>query len=127
MEEYSPTTLFLAEIKQRLAPLGIPVFFSTKELENYERDLGEHLDEVIVIGTYTSVERNAQSGHLMEDISQMVDIYLPIGDRAHAEEVKFKARKLLGRQVTNNAEITVDDSLGREIYRIFMRVSKTLI
>lgn len=117
---YSPTTLYLKELSNRLSQLEMPVYFK----------LPDHsvLEPFVVIGQNTSdTGKTAQTGALIEDVSVMIDIFLPGDSRTNAEETKSKALRLLGRNTMMNAPIRIDNSIGREVYHITLRVTETIM
>lgn len=117
---YSPSTLFLKSVKDRLEPLKIPVYFS---LPN-----SDVLEPFIVIGTNSSTtSKTAQTGAVIEDLGLNIDAYLPNDSRTDAEEVKSQMIRLLGRNQRTNAQILMDDSIGREVYHVVVSITETIM
>lgn len=118
MTTYSPSTLFLKELLDRLEVLAIPIYFY---LPN-----SDVLEPFIVIGSNSSdTSRTAQTGAVIEDITVNIDIFLEGSSRTDAEEVKSKALRAIGRR-NATANVIPDDSIGREIYHISIVVSDTI-
>lgn len=118
MTTYSPSTLFLKELSDRLKVLAIPIYFY---LPN-----SDVLEPFIVIGSNSSdTSKTAQTGVVIEDITVNIDIFLDSSSRTDAEEVKAKALRALGRRKAT-ANIIPDDSIGREVYHVSIVVSDTI-
>lgn len=116
---YAPSTLFIKDISERLKALEIPIYFELPE--------PEVLEPFIVIGGYTTTSgRTAKTNNLIEDMTLNVDIFLPKNSRTEAEEVRFKAIKLIGRREGMDSTLLIDDSIGRETYHIPFRISQIL-
>lgn len=104
-------------MQQRLKSLGLPVFFKSQGASTAE--------PFAVIGTNDSTPISAQSGPLIENATVLIDIFMPIRSRTDAEEMKSKATRTLGRCVVSS-QMTTDNTIGREVYMIKMRVSDIL-
>ena len=118
MTTYSPSTLFLKELHDRLEVLAIPIYFY---LPN-----SDVLEPFIVIGSNLSdTSRTAQTGAVIEDITVNIDIFLDSSSRTNAEEIKSKALRALGRR-NATANIIPDNSIGREVYHVSIVVSDTI-
>ena len=110
MTTYSPSTLFLKELHDRLEVLAIPIYF---KLPN-----SDVLEPFIVIGSNSSdTSQTAQTGAIIEDITVNIDIFLDGSSRTDAEEVKAKALRALGRRNVT-ANIIPDDSIGRDVWQV---------
>lgn len=115
MTNYSPSTLFLKDLHDRLGVLAIPVYFKLPK--------SDVLEPFIVIGSNSSdTSKTAQTGAVIEDITANIDIYLEGSSRTNAEEVKSKALRALGRRHAT-ANIIPDNSIGREVYHVSITVS----
>lgn len=118
MTTYSPSTLFLKELHDRLEVLAIPIYFY---LPN-----SDVLEPFIVIGSNSSdTSRTAQTGTVIEDITVNIDIFLDGSSRTDAEEIKSKALRAIGRR-NATANIIPDNSIGREVYHVSIVVSDTI-
>ncbi|SFC84973.1 hypothetical protein SAMN05660328_11510 [Streptococcus gallolyticus] len=118
MTTYSPSTLFLKELHDRLEVLAIPIYF---KLPN-----SDVLEPFIVIGSNSSdMSQTAQTGAVIEDITVNIDIFLDSSSRTDAEEIKSKALRALGRR-NATANIIPDNSIGREVYHVSIAVSDTI-
>lgn len=118
--EYSPATLYLNEVKNRLGTLKIPVYFKLPK--------SDVLEPFIVIGTNISdTSKTAQTGAIIEDFGLNIDAFLPADSRTNAEEFKSKMIRSLGRNKRINAQLLMDNSIGREVYHISINVTETLI
>ena len=117
---YSPSTLFLKSVKDRLEPLKIPIYFYLPNSDVPE--------PFIVIGSNTSdTSRTAQTGSIIDDFGLNIDAFLPATSRTEAEEVKSKMIRALGRNQRINAQILMDDSIGREVYHISINITETIM
>ena len=118
MTNYSPSTLFLKELHDRLEVLAIPIYF---HLPN-----PDVLEPFVVIGSNSSgTSKTAQTGAIIEDITVNIDIFLDGSSRTDAEEVKSKALRALGRR-NATANIIPDDAIGRDVYHVSIVVSDTI-
>ena len=118
MTTYSPSTLFLKELHDRLEVLAIPIYFHLPT--------PDVLEPFIVIGSNSSdISRTAQTGAVIEDVTVNIDIFLDGSSRTDAEEVKSKALRALGRR-NATANIIPDDSVGRDVYHVSIVVSDTI-
>lgn len=118
MTTYSPSTLFLKELHDRLEVLAIPIYF---KLPN-----SDVLEPFIVIGSNSSdTSQTAQTGAVIEDITVNIDIFLDSSSRTNAEEIKSKALRALRRR-NATANIIPDNSIGREVYHVSIVVSDTI-
>lgn len=118
MTTYSPSTLFLKELHDRLEILAIPIYFY---LPN-----SDVLEPFIVIGSNSSdTSQTAQTGAVIEDITVNIDIFLDSSSRTNAEEIKSKALRAIGRR-NATANIIPDNSIGREVYHVSIVVSDTI-
>lgn len=117
---YSPATLFLKSVKDRLELLNIPVYFSLPK--------SDVLEPFIVIGANVSdTSKTAQTGVIIEDFGLNIDAFVSAESRTDAEEVKSKIIRLLGRSRRTNAQILMDDSIGREVYHISITITETIM
>lgn len=117
---YSSTTKFLKELEERLSDLDIPIFYKLPEASKME--------PFLVIGSVTSdTGKTALTGAVIEDMTVSIDIFLPNNSRTLVEEAKFKAIRLLGRNTKVSATVMLDDSIGREVYHIAIRVTESII
>ena len=115
MTNYSPSTLFLKELHDRLEVLAIPIYFHLPD--------PDVLEPFVVIGSNSSdTSQTAQTGVVIEDITVNIDIFLDGSSRTDAEEVKSKALRALNA----TANIIPDDSIGRDVYHVSIVVSDTI-
>ena len=118
MTYYSPSTLFLKELHDRLEVLAIPIYF---HLPN-----PDVLEPFIVIGSNSSAtSKTAQTGAIIEDNKIKIKNIKNNSSRTDAEEVKSKALRALGRR-NATANIIPDDSVGRDVYHVSIVVSDTI-
>ena len=115
--EYSPTTLYLKDLQERLAVLDMPVVFKLPK-ETYP-------EPFILIGGGTGTPIDHQSGQWVETQTTLIDIFMSANSRTNAEEIRSKAVRALGRQVVSH-QLLLDTSLGREVYDIKIRVTQIL-
>lgn len=117
---YSPTTLYLNEVKNRLGALNIPIYFKLPK--------SDVLEPFIVIGSNVSdTSKTAQTGAVVEDFGLNIDAFLPADSRTNAEEFKSKMIRVLGRNKRINAQLLMDNSIGREVYHVAINITETLI
>lgn len=117
---YQPMTIYLKGIENKLSKLDIPILFKLPD--------ASYPEPFIVLGSHNSIDfRTAKTGNLIEDTTLNIDIYMPISSRLVAEEVKSKAARLLGRTENIDSTMLIDDSIGREVYHIFIRVTDIII
>lgn len=120
MAIYSPTTHHLKDIETRLKTLDIPVHYKLPDPEVPE--------PFAVIGGHDSnTSRTAQNGSVIEDNTLNVDIYVSANSRTVAEETRSKAVRAIGRREGVDSTIMMDDSIGREVYHVAIRISDILI
>ncbi|MBP2621124.1 hypothetical protein ACVRXQ_12115 [Streptococcus panodentis] len=117
----SPTTKLLKSLKERLGPLGFPVHFKLPSASVAE--------PFAVVGAITSdTSKTAQTGLIIEDSTVQIDIYLSGSkSRVYAENVKSQAIRLLGRSTRTTSSILMDNSIGREVYHIVIRMTETIL
>lgn len=117
---YAPSTLFIKDISERLKTLDMPVYFKLPG--------PEVLEPFIVIGGHSATDgpSSLNGGNVIEDIALRVDIYLPNNSRTKAEETRFNAIKAIGRRRGVASDLLMDDSIGREVYHIPIRISEIL-
>lgn len=118
--EYSPATLYLNEVKNRLGTLKIPVYFKLPK--------SDVLEPFIVIGTNISdTSKTAQTGAIIEDFGLTIDAYLPGNSVTNAIEVKSQIIRALGRNTRTNAQLMMDNSIGREVYHVSINITETIL
>ncbi|EPU68788.1 TPA: hypothetical protein ACGN4E_000714 [Streptococcus agalactiae] len=118
--DYSPETLYLKKVKNRLGVLDIPIYFKLPK--------SDVLEPFIVVGTNISdLSKTAQTGAVIDDFSLNIDAFLPGDSRLDAEEIKSRMLRLLGRNNQIKAQILVDNSIGREVYRVAINITEILI
>ncbi|MCC9939181.1 hypothetical protein HK127_04085 [Streptococcus agalactiae] len=117
---YSPSTIYLNEVKKMLELLNIPISFKMPK--------SDVLEPFIVIGSNISdTSKTAQTGTVVEDFGLNIDVFLPADSRTNAEEVKSKIIRLLGRNKRINAQLLMDNSVGREVYHVAINITEILI
>lgn len=118
--QYSPATLHLADIEQRLTPLKIPIY--------YKLPTSDVLEPFMVIGTTSSsMHPTALQGRAIEAHSVQIDVFVPGDSRTVAEEVKARVIRLLGRNTSLQANLLMDDSVGREVYHIVVNFTENIL
>ncbi|HFH8920910.1 TPA: hypothetical protein ACGNW3_000425 [Streptococcus agalactiae] len=118
--DYSPETLYLKKVKNRLGVLDIPIYFKLPK--------SDVLEPFIVVGTNISdLSKTAQTGAVIDVFSLNIDAFLPGDSRLDAEEIKSRMLRLLGRNNQIKAQILVDNSIGREVYRVAINITEILI
>jgi len=117
---YSPTTLHLKDIETRLKTLDMPVYYKLPGPEVPE--------PFAVIGGHDSdTNRTALNGPIIEDNTLNIDIYITANSRTEAEETRSKAVRAIGRRSGVDSTIMMDESIGREVYHVAMRISDILV
>lgn len=117
---YSPSTLYLNEVKNRLGTFNIPIYFKLPK--------SDVLEPFIVIGSNVSdTSKTAQTGAVVGDFGLNIDAFLPATSRTDAEEVKSRMIMSLGRNKRINAQLLMDNSVGREVYHIAINITEILI
>lgn len=114
---YSPTTLYLKDLQERLSILDMPVVFKLPK--------DDYPEPFILIGGGTGTPYTYQHGSWVETQTTLIDIFLSPNSRTQAEEIRSKAVRALGSQVVSH-QLIVDTSLGREVYNIKIRVTQIL-
>lgn len=117
---YSPSTLYLKSLEERLKDLNIPIYFRLPP--------EEVLEPFLVIGNNsTSTELTAQNGLMVERMDVQIDIFVDGSSRVEAEEMKSRAVRLLGRNNYITTQILADDTVGREVFHIVLTVSDIVL
>lgn len=120
MAIYSPMTKFIKDISERLKKLNMPILFKLPEPSFRE--------PFIVIGSHSNIDwRTAKIGNLIEDTSLNIDIYLPNNSRTNAEEIRSKAVRLIGRREGVDSTLLIENSIGREVYHIPIRITEIIV
>lgn len=118
--DYSPATLYLKQVKDRLEVLKIPVYFKLPK--------SDVLEPFIVIGSNVSdTSKTAQTGAIIEDLGLRIDAFVQSNSRTDAEETKSKIIRALGRNRRINAQLLMDNSIGREVYHIAIDITETIL
>ncbi|MDO4671238.1 MAG: hypothetical protein Q4A67_07190 [Aerococcus sp.] len=118
--EQLPSFQYLIDLKTRLQRLGYPVYFKLPA--------PEILEPFVVIGANSSdTSKTAQTGCLIEDLAVLITIFMPIDSRNNAEKARALAMRYLPRGQRITSEVSVDDSIGREVYKITIRVIHTIM
>ncbi|MGT2926861.1 hypothetical protein [Streptococcus cuniculipharyngis] len=113
---YSPMTRYLKSLKDKLAILGLPIYFKLPDVSVSE--------PFLVIGANSSdTSQTAQTGPMIEVVTISVDVFLSNVSRTEAEEMKSRAIRVLGRSRKIFANVILDDSVGREVYHIALTIS----
>lgn len=110
----------LKDIADRLAPLGLPVYFDMTQIPKTTSDF------VLIESSTSTTEKTAQSGPFIETYSQLLSIYTG-GGRTKAENLRGQAVRLLGRNWTTSHTIMKDNSMGRELYHISIRFNELIM
>lgn len=118
---YSATTLYIKEISNKLRTLDMPVLFKLPEPSFRE--------PFIVIGSHISTSdlRTAKTGSLIEDNTLNIDIFLSNKSRTKAEEIRSKAVRMIGRREGVDSTLLLDNSIGREVYHIPIRIREIIV
>lgn len=117
---YSPTTLMLKDIENRLGVLNIPIYFYLPH--------SSVMEPFLVIGKHsTDTSKTAQSGAIIEDMKVSIDIFFPSESRLEAEEIRSKTVRALGRETRLSSTILMDDTIGREVYHIVIQFTTTIM
>lgn len=121
MTYVAPSTRLLGNIRDKLKVLDIPIYFKLPT--------PDVLEPFVVIGTtYSDSSKTAQTGLFIEDVTVQVDIYLSGAEsRGEAERVKSVAMRALGHSQRRSASISMDDSIGREVYHIAISMTETVM
>lgn len=107
---------YLTALKVRLQALGLPIFYELPE--------PSVMEPFLVIGVSTAVMVPAKTGKAIRDDMQQIDIYLPASyGRARAEQVLETAIQLVARSVTVSTQMLRDDSVGRDVYHLILRIT----
>lgn len=82
---------------------------------------------IVVGGMNDNDGPTAKTGPSINDTVFQIDIYLSkeIGKVA-AENIRFKAKNLIGKRRGVTSELLIDDSIGREVYHIPIRISELI-
>jgi len=111
----SPYVKFLKGVSEPLKALGYPIYFKLPGPEVKE--------PFIVIGSHVDDDSaTAKMGPSIISADLQIDIFLPAGDRALAEEVTYRARMLLGRRQRVLSDIRIDKTIGREVYHVIIKI-----
>lgn len=118
---YSEMTLFIKEVSEKLKALDMPILFKLPEASFRE--------PFIVIGSHSSTSdyRTAKVGNLIEDTTLNIDIFLSNNSRTKAEEVRSKAVRIIGRREGVDSTVLIDNSIGREVYHIPIRIKEIIV
>lgn len=113
-------TEYLNKLKQKLSALGMPIYFESQDESTIE--------PFIEIGISTGNNGpTAKVNRNIRDDTQHIDIYLSrtVG-RAEVERIHDEAVALIGRSRGIQSNIGRDDSIGRDVYHISIRVSNLI-
>lgn len=117
----SPTAKLLKDLRKRLEPLGLPIYFKLPGASVTEPFL-------VVGGIISDTSKTAQTGFIIEDSTVQVDIFLPGNkSRVYAECIKSQAVRLLGHSARMTSSILMDNSIGREVYHIVIKTTETIL
>lgn len=117
---YSPMSLYLSDLKKKLATLNMPVFF---ELPN-----ASQVEPFAVIGAVASDSGlTAQTGRMIENVSVHINLFLKGNSRTAAEEMRAKAIRLLGHHNRITSRVNRDNSIGRDVYNIVIDINEIII
>lgn len=117
---HSPNTQFLLGIKTGLSQTGIPVHFKlpSKDVLEPFYVVGNHLDNDSL---------SAKFGKAIVDVDLQIDLFYPIDSRTELEEAIFKTKQALGNRRGITSHILIDNSIGREVYRVIFNVRDFII
>ena len=97
MEFEAPSIKTLAELREKLKPLNIPIYF------------------------------NLPDSDVIEDLSVQIDIFLPDDEsRGGVERVRSEAIRRIGRNNRMASTVLKDDTIGREVYHIIINVTEII-
>lgn len=107
---------YLKELENRLTTLGLPI--------HYELPAPSVREPFVVLGISTGFVVPAKSGKPIQDNMQQIDIYLSASEgRAVAERVLEQAVRLVARSQNVSTQMLRDDSIGRDVYHLVIRVT----
>lgn len=120
MADETPSVKMLADLREKLKPLNIPIKFKLPKQDT--------LEPFMVIGqSSSSTSKTAQTGLIIEDMSVQIDIFLPgTESRAGVEKVKSEVLRRIGHNRNINASVLLDDTVGREVYHIVIALTDTI-
>lgn len=116
----TPSVKALANIREKLKPLNLPIYFNLPKPET--------LEPFIVIGqTSSDTSKTVQTGLIIEDLGVQVDIFLP-GDesRGEVERVRSEAIRRIGRNSRMATNVLKDNTVGREVYHIVLTLTEII-
>ena len=117
----SPTTKLLKDLRKRLEPLGLPIHFKLPDSSVAE-------PFIVVGGIISDTSKTGPPGLIIEDSTIQIDIYLSGNkSRAYAENIKSQTIRLLGRNTRTTSSILMDNSIGREVYHIVIKMTETIL
>lgn len=111
---------YMMQLKERLEALQLPIFFDMPERTFY--------DDFVLIGTTTSnTQPSAKLGRVVLDYTVHVDMYVSAHrGREYAMTLIGKAIRLIGQSRGVSTQLVVDDSLGRELFHVSIRVNELI-
>lgn len=120
MEFEAPSIKTLAELREKLKPLNIPIYFNLPD--------SSVLEPFLVIGqTNSDTSKTVQTGLIIEDLSVQIDIFLPDDEsRGGVERVRSEAIRRIGRNNRMASTVLKDDSIGREVYHIVINLTEII-
>ena len=116
----TPSVKALANIREKLKPLNLPIYFNLPKPKTLEPFIG--------IGqTSSDTAKTVQTGLIIEDLGVQVDIFLP-GDesRGEVERVRSEAIRRIGRNLRMATNVLKDNTVGREVYHIVLNLTEII-
>ncbi|MBC1290630.1 hypothetical protein [Listeria booriae] len=116
----SPMTEFLSDLKKRLLPLNVPVYFSLPELDVQEPFLviGGHLDDD---------SKTAKIGAAIVDTDLQIDLFYPLDDRAALEDMIYQVKSRIGRRKSITSNTVTDRTGARHVYHTIFTINEIVI
>nr|DAU25665.1 MAG TPA: tail completion protein [Caudoviricetes sp.] len=120
MEFEAPSIKALAKLREKLKPLGIPIYFNLPD--------PNVLEPFMVIGqTSSDTSKTVQTGLVIEDMSVQVDIFLPGNEsRGGVERVRSEAIRRVGHNSQMATSVLKDETIGREVYHIVINLTEII-
>lgn len=108
------------DLQNRLEELNIPIKQKLPDSSVLEPFL-------VFGGLSTDDQPSAKFGRAIDDSMFQIDIFLSIDiGKVEAEEIRNKAKQLIGKRRNVTSELLIDNTIGRETYHIPMRISELI-